>query len=896
MAAGVRPPRLLRAYLRRMLPPGDRDGLLVEMDELFARRAARDGRTRAVLWYLRQAAHFRVRLAGSGPGQFRSGATSRVQGVLRDVKYGVRVLLRRPAYALASIVTLGIGIGGVTAVYTVANWVLLRPVPGVATERRLATLQLEIRQGGAFAFPMSAPDLADLSDRIRGVRRLAASTEYGVHVEAAGGEPRRLSAEVVTANWFEVLGLRPELGRDQSGEAGTVVVSDRLWRQAWAGSRAVLGSDVRINGHLFRVAGVAPSGFRGADLPGEADLWLPASAFPVVDPSLPADVLERRSETVWRDLVGELTPDATPDAIGADAERAIAAIRETYGGMHSFRADFVVRTYPGVGLAPRIRGNVRRTLGLLGATAAILLLLALANVTNLALAHGAGRSGQIAVHAALGASRTRLVQRALIEHLLLGLAGAAAGTGVAFLALRLFRHASLSSLGASLTGVRPDWRVLAFTLAVAVAAGMLAGVVPALATGRVRLLGSLHGIRHGRRRSLRLQSGLVVVQVALSTLLLVGAGLLVRSVLNLRATSLGFEPEHALRYSMDPRVQGYDDARTLTLVRRAVRRLESIAGVEAAGFIAPSPVSESYFTMSLYPAGGSKDDDAVHGAQFQATGRFLEAMGAKLIAGRSFRDDERTPGDSVSPVPVVITRALARQAFPDLPPDAVIGRSLLQSFGKAPPALIVGVIEDLRLVSLSEASPPIVLYPWRDGYGFELTGWVRTGPRPESMIGPVSAALRNVDPELPEYDMAAARDRVDGLIVEERVVARLALALAAVGLLLTGVGLQGVLGYAVTQRRREIGVRAALGATPGAILGAFVRRGLLLTALGGVVGVAAATAATRIIRARLYGVTPLDPPTYVGGAVLLLAMAALAVWGPARRSTRVAPTEALVAE
>ncbi|MGD8278065.1 MAG: ABC transporter permease, partial [Gemmatimonadota bacterium] len=323
--------------------------MLGEMDDLFARRVSGNGRLRAGLWYVRQIVQFRVRLTGSGPGQFRAGPMSRLQSMLRDGRHGMRVLMRHPVYTVASVVTLGIGIGGVTAVYAVANWVLLRPVPGVATPNRLAKLQLEVREGGPFAFPISAPDLRQLSARIRGVRRLAASTEYGVHVEAAGSEPRRLTAEVVTPDWFEVLGLRPLLGRAQAGEAGTVVVSDRLWHRAWGGSRTMLGSDVRINGHGYRVVGVAPAGFRGAELPGDADLWLPESAFPVVDPSLPGDVLNRRSVPLWRDLVGELTPDATREAIAADAERVIEWTRQTYGATHSFLADFVVRTYPGIG-------------------------------------------------------------------------------------------------------------------------------------------------------------------------------------------------------------------------------------------------------------------------------------------------------------------------------------------------------------------------------------------------------------------------------------------------------------------------------------------------------------------------------------------------------------------
>lgn len=921
-----RPPRLLRGVLGRLLPGGESGFVLGEMDDLYARRCERDGRASASLWYARHVVLFPIRLVWEGlvalPG--RIGWSLRAVG--RDAAHGARVLIRRRGYTVASVATLGVGVGALACVYSAANWVLLRPVPGVPDDAFLATVQLELREGAGFAFPMSNPDLRDIESGVRSLERVAASTEHEVHVqvtqttfagsagngrrsgdqegrsavEAAGemAPPRRLTAEVVTAAYFDVLGITPALGLRQSGEPGTVVISNRLWRQAWGGSPDVLGSDVRVNGHPYRVVGVSPAGFRGAELPGRADLWLPASALPHVDPSLPPDVLARRGSAVWRDMVAVLAPGARPDRIQAEAERVIVSIREARGYPNSFAADFVVRTYPGLGLSPRVRDGVRRTLRLLAGTATLLLLLALANATNLGLAHGAARAGQVAVHRALGAGGPRLVQRVLVEHLLLGFAGAFTGILVAFAGMLLFRHASLSPFGASLDGIALDGRVLAFTGMLAAGCGLVAGVLPALGSIRTDLIGSLDGLRHGRRKGLRVQAGLVVSQVALSTLLLVGAGLLVHSVLELRATELGFQPDRALRLSIDPRIQGDDDARVADLATRAVRRIEAIRGVEAAGFVAPSPVRASYFTTALYRSDGDPEKDVVRGAQFEATARFLPAMGASLIAGRWFRDEEWTTGSDLTEAPVVISRSMAQGAFPNLPPEAAVGRVLLSTYDQSPPARVVGVFEDMRIISLTDETPPLVFYPWDTGYGFELTVWVRTtaGNGPSAIAGPVVAALDEVDPALPVYEMRPARAQVDALIVDDRVVARLALALAVVGLFLAGVGLQGVLGYAVTMRRREIGVRAALGATPGVIMAAFVQRGVLLTVCGATIGFASAFALARVIEARLHGMSTLDPLTYIVVGITLLATAVLAVIGPARRSTRVPPTEALVAE
>ncbi len=896
-----RPPALLRWIFGRLLPRGDRELLQVEMDALFRRRAAKHGRLRASAWYLRHTLFFPLRFglerAARGGGAFGPALAS----TARDIRYGARTLLRRPSYTLATVATLGFGIGGVSAVYAAAHWVLLRDVPGV-TATDLATVQMETQDGG-YAFPMSDLDFRDLRDRVPSFRGLVAASEHDVHVQrGADGTPTRLSAEVVTPGFFQLLGMRATRGRLLSdgsagpdGDAGTVVISHRLWQELWTGSSEALGATLQVNGHAYVVTGVAPPDFRGAELPGSVDLWLPQTAFHDVDPGFPADVLDQRSMGVWRHLVAHLAPAASPEQVTREADQAMQSVRDQYRASTFWGPRWVVRAYPGLGLSPRIRGSVRRTLFLMGVAALILLLLAVTNTAHLALTHAVARTESLAVHAALGAGKVRLARRMLTEHLLLGLGGALTGVGVATVVTRALSHASLSSLGASMEGVRLNSQVAGMALAIALGAGIAAGIVPAVSAARSGLAELLPGKRGGRRSTYRLQAGLVIAQVALSTLLLVGTGLVVHTAVNLRGFDLGFDPDGALRFAIDPRIQGYDDAEVAELVTLGRQRLTAIAGVQAAGFAAPELVSDSYYTYAVR-AEGAPEDELVLAGQVEVSPGLLEALGARLDAGRLFLDEDMDT--TAARTPVVVSRSVVTAAFGDLSSEAAIGRTLLVASARADgrQLAVVGVIEDPHFGGALGRDAPRVFLPWAGGFDFSLTAWVRAPGASGRVAAEVRRTMQEVDPELPVYDLRSGRAQADRIIVEQRVVARLALGLALVGLLLAGVELHGVLAYSVEQRRHEIGVRVALGAAPGTILGRFVGRGITLALVGATLGAGGAYWLTQFIRARLFGVQPLDPLTYLFGLAALVITAAVASWGPARRSLSVSPREALEAE
>lgn len=901
------PPRLLRALLEWSLPRDERRHLLREMDELYARRRHRDGRLRADLWYLRHGAAFPVRLLLDDVGRVLRRAASLPDSLLRDARYGTRALLRRPAYTVPAILTLGVGIGGVATVFNAANWVLLRPVPGVEARAGLVTLRMEMGSGGSPAFPVSAPDVRTLAERTPSLEELAAAIQGDLHFALGQGEPRRISGAVVTANLFRVLRTAPRAGRffdpaapfdARDGRGRHAVISHRLWQDAWGGSPAALGSTVRLNGEPFTVIGIAPPGFHGPELPGRTDIWLPPGAVPVLDPSRPPDVLSRRGTAVFTDLVGRLAPGGDPARVELETMTAMEAIRDEFRGGHSFAANFTFRAYPGIGLSPRVRAAVRKTLWLLAAAATLLLFLSVVNVGTLGVAHWAARSGTSAVHRALGATPLSLVRRVLVEHGILGTAGAAAGLALALVGTRLFADASLSPFGASLEGMRLDGRVATFTVAVSLGASLLAGAFPAVRAAGDRLLEDLRVHRHGSRGIRRLQAGMIVAQVALSGILLVGAALFVRTAANLRAGDPTFDARAVLRFAIDPELQGYDSARTSRMVHDLEEALLREPTVRSVGFASPAPIVPSQLTIHFWPEGGDPEEDRVVGGQHRVTAGFLDALNARLLGGRGFTTAE-TEGGGAEPV-VVATERLARALFPGLPPEAAVGRRILRQTWNPSGRItyrIVGVVEDPRFRGARLEDFPVVFLPWSRGPDAgAAVGWVRYDEPPADGASRIRAVVRRADPALPVFDLRTVRAQLDRLIVEERVVARLILTLAAMGLLLAGIGLHGVLGHAVTTRRKEIGIRTALGATPGALALSLVSRALLLATVGALLGVAGAVPLARLVESRLFGVDPLDPAAYAAGVAVLLTAASLAAWAPARRAIGLHPREVLAEE
>lgn len=914
MAESVRPPGGLRRALGSLLPAGDRDSVLTELDVLYERRAARYGRIRADAWYAAQLPSFAVRLAtyaignadrGRGAGVRMSGdRTRRSRGLRgeaawRSARSGLRGLRRAPLYAIASIATLGIGVAGVSSIHAVANWSLLRPVPGVERPDELVTILLaSVDQEGAW-WPISEPDLELLVERTRLLSGLAGATEQDVHIARVGGVPERVRGQVVTGAYFDVLGVRMLAGRpftaaeaDGSEQPHVLVLSERYASRHWRGAEQAVGAEMVVNGLRYTVIGVTEPGFRGEALPGASELWVPGGALPDLlhDPQ----ILRRSGRQVWSTMIGRPTAGASVNAVEAEMNALMEAIRlEKAGEEHSFLAThFTFRAFPGVGLAPSLRSPTSRTLSILAGSAALLLLLACANIANLGLARAASLSGAIMVRRALGASGAAVAAERIIESALVGLAGGALGVILGAGAIGGLRASGLGLLGVPLDGVSLDGRVVAFTILAGVLAGVLAGLLPALLSRRERAASVLRAGRGVDRATNRTGRVLVVAQVALSVVLLVGGVLLARTLDNLRRVNLGVDDTGVLAFALDPGFQGYDQGAMTALVRELTAGLAARTDIASVGAVWSPPFELLHIPLLIKQPSAEWETGRVTARGFMVTPALFETLGIELIAGRPFRDGETwSTADRVA----ILNESAARAAYPGLSPSDVIGRTFDRRLGsESQPIRVVGVVRDARLERPSDASREYVFLPWAQGFyigGF--TVYVRTS-QPLSATSPaIRDLVGELDPTLPVHGLRTWHDEIRSLLAEQRLVATLALGLAAFGLLLAAIGLYGVLALAVTRRTREIGIRSALGAQPRRTLAAVVGSGLLLSAFGLVPGLLAGAWLSRVLESRLYGIGRLDGGTYVIGAATLLVVVLFASWLPARRAMRVEPTIAL---
>lgn len=882
-----------------LVPGRERELVLRELDDLRQRRFRDATGGRPEIWYLTQILAFAIRLRAERV----RGCLAGLPSFAADIRFAFRRLLRRPGTLVSAALVLGIGTGGVAIVFGAAHWVLLRDVPGVGRPDELVRLSLESKEDtwSGQSWGVMQPDVERLRNRVSSLAGLAVATPVQVHLAVPGGGPAsRERGSMVSPDYFDVLTMRPALGRffhasDHDAGAGPaeVVVAHDLWRQLWNGSTSALGREVEVNGHPYTVIGVAPEGFRGSELPGDSRLWFPSSAFADLRP---ADAEAGLDGTIqlWTRLVGRRVTGASVGRVEAEANAAMEEIRtELTGQRHSFLAlHFTFRVYDGIGLDPEVRSSVRRTLAILAVASLVLLALATANVANLALTRAASRRGTIAIRRALGAGAWHVAREPLIEGAVVGLLGGLVGLALLLLAGAAFGEAQLSSRGASLEGMTFGGLVVLVAVGTSFLAGVLSGVAPALLLRRERVLEWLGGDHRGGAAGTRVRGWLVVGQVALSGALLVAAGLFARTVVNLNSIDLGLSRDGYV-FSVDPGLDGRDDAAVRDALAATLGAVRDRFGTSAAGVVFPSPLLGYFVTGSLSVADG--EERSASGATFWTSGNgFFEAMGLPLVAGDGF-DQELTSADPL-PRPVVLNESMAARAFPGLPPEAAVGRRVVLR-GEDFERTVVGVVADARMVGPMTRPDPVIFKPYDTEWSGGAGVFVVRAPVPVSRMGPaVTEAVRGAEPGLPVYAAGTVRDLAEERLTEQRVVGRLAGALGAVGLLLAALGLYGVLSYTVQERRREIGVRSALGAPVWKLRSMVVGRGVALTVEGLVAGLLLAAWVTRYVESRLFGVEALDPPTYALGTLVLLLVAVAASVLPAFRATRISPVEVLRTE
>lgn len=805
--------------------------------------------------------------------------------LVTDLRYALRALRRQPGFVATAVLTLALGIGATTAVFSVVYGVLLRPLPFPESDR-LVRVFAE-RNGDLWT--ASPPDFTDWRAQAASFEHLAAANTMSVALTGDGPATQRVAA-AVTANFFPTLRVAPALGRgftdahETPGQDRAVVLSDALWRTQYGADPGVVGRFLRLDGAEYEVVGVMPPGF---DLPASTELWLPL-AFTVTD-------LTTQRGAHYLDVYGRLREGVAVERADREmwdiAARLGAAYPESNpdwrAAVTSLRTDLV--------------GDAQRPLYALLGAVGLVLLMGCVNVASLLLARAVSRDHEIAIRVALGVGRTRLVRAVLAESLLLALAGGVLGAAVATWGVEALARLAPPNLP-RLDQVRVDPLMLGFTLAVSGLTGVIFGAAPSLQLLRRReAAGALaQGERGGTagRTAQRWRRALVTVQIALAVTLTAGAGLLIRSFSRLMATNPGFRPDGVLSFNLSLPDVGYEDPARVAAFATAVEEgFRALPGVTGVGMIFGLPLSGFGYSITPTALDGRRLSDEEQNAFpvfFQlrfVTPGYFETMGISALQGRGFTTQDRADAPTVA----VVNETAARQLFGT---TDVIGRRVEHGTrmglgGDRVNGEIVGVVRDVKDVALSAAARPHVYFPHAQWPVDFLQPVLRTTGDPLALAEPARRVVAAVDPNVPVYQVrtlselrAASTGRTRFLMLMLGVFAAAALTLAAVGI-------YGVVAYAVAQRRRELGIRMALGARTADIVGLVLRQGAGLAGAGAALGLAGALLATRALRGLLFEVSPTDPATLTAGTATLIAVALLASYLPARRAAHVSPVEAL---
>ena len=803
--------------------------------------------------------------------------------LLKDLHYAARILRRSPGFTITAILTLGLGIGANTAIFSVVNATLLRPLPFPHPERIVA-IQNQYKALGLDSASASVADYVDYRQQRHLFSEVAAIDTNDVNLTGVD-RPERLQCGEATSGLFNVLGVQPVLGRvftydeDQPGRNQVVVLTTDLWKRRFGGDPAIIGRTIHLNDKPYTVVGIVPSILRWF---APLDAWIPTGF-------TPQDMAPARRGDQFLFVLARLQPDVSL----ARARAGMAA----FG--HTLAKRFPDNYPPSSGWAIRVDslnellvGDVRGGLIVLLAAVGFVLLIACANVANLLLSRAAARTRELSIRAALGAARWRIARQLLTESVLLGVAGGAAGLLFGAWGMGLLVNYGPQQLP-RLDEVTLDGRVLAFTAAIAILTGILFGLAPVvqLAAGNLHDMlksgarGSSGGVRRQRTRSV-----LVVCEVALSLVLLVGAGLLLRSFNRLARVDPGFRTHHVLTFSVSLPPAGYATlSRTSGFFHALLDRVASLPGVTAAGAVNPLPFSGNNSSGSFLiegvnvPAGAT----APHADQRVVSPDYFKAMGIPLRRGRLLTDADREG----APLAVVIDDACARQYWKAQDP---IGRHLRLTGASSPWATVVGIAGHVRHNALDDQSRKATFYwSYLQKPAQSLAFVVHTANDPRPLANAVESAVSSLDKDVPVFDVKTMDQRVSASLANRRFAAWLLTVFSSIAMLLAAVGLYGVMTQTVLQRSREIGVRMALGAQARDVLRMVLRQGAVLIAVGVAAGSLVALLLTSLMKSLLFGVSPADPLTFLGVAVLLIAVALIATYLPARRATRIDPVTTL---
>ena len=832
-----------------------------------------------------------------------------MENLIQDLRYGLRVLRASPGFAAVAVLSLALGIGANTSIFSVVSAALLRPLPVTEPDRLVFVFN------GSRTNPWSVssyPDYVDYRDKNEVFSDLL--TYSGIAMSARSDDQTDLiSGSIVSGNFFDVLGVKAAQGRTFTPEEDktpnthpVAVISHGLWERRFGGDPGIIGQQLALNGHAFTIVGVTPAGFNGPDVLENNDIYVPVMMQALVRPprggfsgDMNPDLLSRRGSR-WMRIIGRLKPGVTSDQAQAEITTLAAGLEQSYPEQNR---NTIATLFPVSKGDPQGYSQLISVAGLLLSVVAIVLLIACANVANLLLARAAARRKEIAVRLAMGASRSRLVRQLLTESVLLSLAGGVIGLLVALWTIDLLKTATPASGIFSFTlDYGLDGRVLAFTFALSLATGVIFGLAPAMQASRPDLVPALKdeasAAAQGRKR-FSLRNVLVVAQVALSLVLLIGTGLFLRSLSNAQGIDPGFNADKILNARININLLKYTKAQGREFYRQIVERVEALPGVESASLARIVPLSGSSRNLSFLiqgqegpdnvsrSEGGGTDSENPYIVNTNVVGlKYFQTMGIPMSNGRDFtaKDDEGAP------LTAIISESVARRYFSG---QESLGQRVSFQGARGPWCEIIGIVRDSKYRTLGENPRPVVYVPLAQNHETGMALHVRTKGVPTSLAASVRREVQALDPNLPVTDLEPLSQVVAESLFAARMGATLLAIFGALALLLAAIGLYGVMSYSVSRRTREIGIRMALGAQTGSVLRLVLKEGLTLVGGGVLAGLIVSVAVTRLLASFLYGVSPLDAATFAAIPLVLGLVALLASYLPARRAAKVDPMVAL---
>ena len=826
-----------------------------------------------------------------------------MESLLQDVRYGVSMLTKRPAFTSVAVLSLALGIGANTSMFTMINAVFLNPIPVADPSELVLVFTTDTTQdtmlGGLM--PMSYMNYRDYSEQNTVLDGLVAFTGAGGSL-MVDGEAQSIPIQLVTGNYFDVLGVEAAHGRtfrrDEDQTRGThpvMVLSHGIWERQFGADPSVIGRVVTLNGMGYTVVGVGPPEFKGTFRFGDPDLvWVPLSMYAQILPpflrtsiELVPDIPESASarRALIMSVFGRLKEGVTLEQAQANLTTIARQLEQEYPNENTSRGVAITEFSP---LGPDPEGQTTLAGGMLMAIVGVVLLIACVNVANLLLARAATREREISIRVALGAGRHRLVRQLLTESVLLALAGGALGLLLAYWGRDLLWNFTNPFLGDSWIDLAINPRVLAFTFGISLLTGVIFGLVPALQSSKPNLSETLHeGGRGGGGgvRQQRLRSALVVAEIALALVALIGAGLFLRSMRLAQQIDTGFEMKQLALMNINPINAGYEPERAMQLYDELLERLAAIGGVESIALSANRPLGGG-FLRTVFPEG--RPEDAENSRILTITNiispGYFETLRIPLLRGRDFTASDTEDTSKVA----IINEAMKERFWPDEDP---LGRRF-RFFGEDFQIEVIGIVADAQ-INVMPPAPAIAHMPLKQRFQGRVVIQARTTEEPETALGNIQDTVRSIDRNLPITGVTTISENLDQALSGPRMLTSLLAIFGTVALALAMVGIYGVMSDAMNQRTHEIGIRMALGAGSSDVLGLVMRQAAVLIGIGVAVGLVAAFAVTRLLQGLLFGISATDPLTYAGVSAILMAVALIANFVPARRVLRVDPVRAL---